>query len=252
MQSIEADNLHMVAELFGGHRRRRHLIDHAIENRIGSAVVDEVRAPHVAALRVGQVTLLGGDPSAGAAREIVKELSQTIATPETQSWNDLICEVHADKVKRRQRTEFTSAKLDTASLEVLANSSGDGVRIERLDVGLSERLAAEVGDGFFGKFRSIIHFTQIGFGHCAIVDDHIACGATAAVVCHRGIGVQIETHPEFRRMGLATSVGATLILECLDRSVDPHWSAATPISARLALKLGYTEDDVFDELIIST
>lgn len=50
----------------------------------------------------------------------------------------------------------------------------------------------------------------------------------------------IDTKPEYRRKGLATAVGAALILECLQAGLYPSWDAASRISVALAEKLGYT------------
>ena len=130
----------LVADLFSGHRRRRLFIHHAIENRAGSAIVDSEQRPTVAALKVGQVTLLGGDPTSGAVEQIVRALSHTITTPEDQRWHDLICGIHGDKINKRRRTEFTSEGLDSAQLERFAKSHTEGVLV-KLDAELSRRLA---------------------------------------------------------------------------------------------------------------
>jgi hypothetical protein len=45
---------------------------------------------------------------------------------------------------------------------------------------------------------------------------------------------------------LASATGAKLILECLEKGIDPNWDAATEISAGLAKKLGYVLRDEYD------
>ena len=78
----------------------------------------------------------------------------------------------------------------------------------------------------------------------------VVSGATSAVTCRRGISIQVNTHPDYLRRGYATAVGATLILECLERGIEPSWNAANQISAHLAEKLGYVDPETYEELVV--
>ena len=183
MQTIGEERLDLVADLFSGHRRRRRLIDYALEYRAATAIVDNETDPQVAALRVGRVTLLAGDVSNLHARELAACLSETIVTPEHQGWYDLIWAVHTGRATSYERIEFSSGMLDPHRLKAMAVGDNGNSRVDRLDQRLCERLARDVGTGFFGKFRSIDHFLEIGFGFCVIVDDRVVSGASTAVVC---------------------------------------------------------------------
>lgn len=49
-------------------------------------------------------------------------------------------------------------------------------------------------------------------------------------------------------MGLATAVGATLIVHCLEHGISPHWDTSNPVSENLAKKLGYIPDTNYEWL----
>ena len=64
-------------------------------------------------------------------------------------------------------------------------------------------------------------------------------GASSYVVYDKGIEIEIDTKREYRGKGLATVVGAKLILECLANNITPSWDAHDLRSVHLAEKLGY-------------
>lgn len=70
----------------------------------------------------------------------------------------------------------------------------------------------------------------------------LVAGASAYVTYREGIEIEIDTKPEYRKMGLATVCGAKLILECLSRGLYPSWDAHDMRSLALAEKLGYHLD----------
>ena len=59
-------------------------------------------------------------------------------------------------------------------------------------------------------------------------------GAAAAAVGGGKIEIEIQTHPQFRRRGLARTVAAALILYCLEHGIEACWDAANEPSAALA------------------
>lgn len=84
--------------------------------------------------------------------------------------------------------------------------------------------------------------------HLRVVIDAILqgyCGTDDA------IEIQINTNKAYRRMGLATAVGATLLVHCLEHGIDPHWDAGTPASERVAEKLGYLPDSTYEWLVLN-
>lgn len=90
-----------------------------------------------------------------------------------------------------------------------------------------------------GCCKSREEFCERSFGYKITKDGRIISFANAYAYYSKGIEVQIETLPDFRSMGLASAVGAALVLECSERGLTPHWDAANLHSARLAQRLGF-------------
>lgn len=80
--------------------------------------------------------------------------------------------------------------------------------------------------------------------------NRLAAGASSYTSYDDGIEIEIDTHPDFRRRGLATACGARLILYCLAGGLYPGWDAANPESVALATKLGYHFDHEYDAYFI--
>ena len=90
-------------------------------------------------------------------------------------------------------------------------------------------------------FSDMDDFNAHGAGILAVHDGHPVAGASAYAWDSRGIEVEIDTLPEYRRRGLATACGAALVLTCLEKDLRVHWDAANEISLRLARRLGFGE-----------
>lgn len=79
----------------------------------------------------------------------------------------------------------------------------------------------------------------------ALKDGVPVSGASSYSSFRGGIEIEIDTHPEHRRRGLAYACGAALILKCLERGWYPSWDAQNPWSLALAQKLGYHFDKAY-------
>ena len=73
-----------------------------------------------------------------------------------------------------------------------------------------------------------------GLGVAAIHEHGVAAAATTYALCSDKGEVAIATHPDHRGRGLATAVGAAMLLGCRRRGLTPHWNAFNPVSQRLA------------------
>lgn len=89
------------------------------------------------------------------------------------------------------------------------------------------------------RYETFDDFSRLALGFAAVSEGKILSGAACYCTYSKGIEIEIDTHPDHRRCGLALGCGAALILECLNRGLYPSWDAANPGSVALAEKLGY-------------
>jgi len=105
-----------------------------------------------------------------------------------------------------------------------------------------QTLLAEWSRDFCDCFLSAEDFLSRGVGVAALCNGVLVAGASSYVVYDGGFEIEIDTHPDYRRRGLATACGARLILEALERNLYPSWDAFDLRSVALAEKLGYHLD----------
>lgn len=112
-------------------------------------------------------------------------------------------------------------------------------------------MASDLGNEFFFEsFESIEDFLVRGVGFCLVHGERVVSAATSVAACRDAIDIEIETAPDYRMKGLATTVGARLVLYCVARGIDPKWLAANAPSEGLALKLGYEKGTSYETLEI--
>ncbi|MEE4194378.1 MAG: GNAT family N-acetyltransferase [Anaerolineae bacterium] len=231
---------------------QNYLADAIIEGTFGEICTDDDANPHVAVLNAlnGKLHIFGGDAAHPAAREYVSKLSWfTMLLVGADGWKELFYEVLAGKVLTFPRHAFSSKSLDPVHLKSLRERLSSEFTIEKLTLERMQMLAANKEkwreDQFFG-FTDAEDFLTRGIGYCALHGDQVVCLATSGAACSRGIEVQVDTHPNYYRRGLATAACAALLSDCLAQGIDPNWDAANPDSAGLACKLGYTQLDDYD------
>lgn len=101
------------------------------------------------------------------------------------------------------------------------------------------------------QFPSWPVFQDLGLGFVVLKDGQLVSGASSYSRYREGIEIEIDTHPAFRRQGLALACGARLILECLNRGLYPSWDAHTSASLSLAEQLGYSFSHSYRAFLVS-
>lgn len=149
----DQNRLKVIANLFKGHRRRRSVIDHILEKDKGITEADDEFQPEVNRLRVANPALFGENPHLPTSRNLVEFLQSTIAIPETYACQDLIYQTNSHRqIKKWNRTEFDSGKLDPHRLRQLKQHREDGFRIKPINLDLAGRIG-QVFETTFGRFH---------------------------------------------------------------------------------------------------
>ncbi len=160
--------------------------------------------------------------------------------PSSEAWAKLIeeCQPDADRVTRYAIQK--NAKFDRANLEKLVAALPAGYEIRRIDGELYDR-CLDIDDFKDGvcHFGSKEQYLTMGRGFVALKDGEPVSMASSYTVYREGVEIEVDTLEGERRKGLASAVGAALILSCLDDGLYPSWDAANMNSVHLAEKLGY-------------
>lgn len=109
------------------------------------------------------------------------------------------------------------------------------LRNEKIDKDIAKSSSFHaLSEDFTSQFDSIDDFIDRGVGYAILNKGQVVSAATSFSIFDDGIEIEIASHPEHRRKGLAMIVASALILDCLDRGKYPSWDGANSESVELA------------------
>jgi len=187
---------------------------------------------------------LGGDAKLKVVEEYLKDLPffATLMFG-SEGWPPILKSVHPKKWLAMPRFAFRSDHLEVKHLQELIDRLSDEYRIEKINLAMAKQIMSEknklTAEQLFG-FADAEDFLERGIGYCVFAGEEMVSISAAGAACKNGIEIQVNTLSEREGQGLGTAVSAALIIDCLERGIDPNWDAATKISAGLAKKLGYS------------
>ncbi|MFH5778979.1 GNAT family N-acetyltransferase [Heyndrickxia sp. FSL K6-6286] len=226
----------------------------ALQGHMGTVWVDDLENPTAAQVTVGIFVFYAGNPSSKGAEELLYNLPDfTLAIVETDEWKSLIEEVHNGRFEKFQRYQFIKnlEHLDIRYIEELSNAVPKGYELVKIDATIAKYSSLhKLSEDFISQFDSLADFIDRGIGFAVLKNGKVVCGATSFSIYDEGIEIEIATHPEYRRKGLATITAAALIKECLERGLYPSWDGANIESVKLAQKLGYRLKGSYDTYFI--
>lgn len=89
------------------------------------------------------------------------------------------------------------------------------------------------------NYDDFAHYQKAGLGFAILEGEKLVAGASSFASSSTAIEIEIDTHPAYRRRGLARVASAQLLLTCLKLGMDPSWDAHNLASFHLAQQLGY-------------
>ncbi len=225
--------------LFARYTCLRGCIAAVIEGGMGRAFVDAAAAPG-AALLVLDFSILGGDAAAPGAAELVRllEPGSGSAIVPAEAWRRILQENYPGELRDDPREAFTAGRFDREHLDRLSASLPDGfalVQVRPDQVAAFAELEADLVRNF-GSYEA---FAERGVGFGVLGDGRFVAGCSSFAIGGGRLEIEIDTHPDFRRRGLARVVGAAMVRWCLDHGLEPCWDAANPMSSALARQLGF-------------
>lgn len=111
-----------------------------------------------------------------------------------------------------------------------------GYRLQPLDASLAEKC------GVLASWSTINDFLAHGIGFALLSGDEVASVCWSVFASRQLVEIDVLTHPDHRRRGLARLTASALIETCLRQGRTPNWECFwdNKPSNSLADKLGYT------------
>ncbi len=226
----------------------------ALQGHMGEVWVDNVENPTVAQAIVGIFVFYAGDSKAKAVDELLVNLPDyTLVIVNNDEWKKRIETFYSCEVVKFQRYSFEKdAKyLDVNKIKSFLSKLPKGYELRKIDREIANHPSFQLfSEDFIPQYGSVDDYINKSVGYCIVHEGEAVCGASSYSVYDEGIEIEIDTHPEHRRKGLATVAASALILDCLERGKYPSWDAANLESVDLAKKLGYVFNEAYDTYYI--
>lgn len=225
-----------------------------LQGVMGAVYGDDPTAPRSAAAVLGDFCFLAGAPRTELAESALQGRSSCILIPRHEGWNPSIIQQFGDRAVpiTRYATRKDPAAFDRPHLQKLSSGLGNPYTIRIINKDLYTLCKKEAWSrDLVSQFPDWQAFRDLGLGFVILKDGRPVSGASSYSRCREGIEIEIDTHPDHRRRGLALACGARLILECLDRGLYPSWDAHTTASLALAERLGYTLSRPYPAFLVS-
>ena len=188
---------------------------------------------------IGDFCFLVGDP----VPELVERADAPILVPGSEDWSRLIIEKLGGGAVPFTRYAVRCAPeyFDRGRLISFTSTLPKGFSIHPIGrESYFTLMGQEWSRDLCGNFKDADDFLIRGVGFVIIQGGNLpVAGAASYAACRGAIEIEIDTRPDFRRLGLAKACGARLILECLERGLYPGWDAHDGRSLALAEQLGY-------------
>lgn len=217
----------------------------AIKAGMGRVFVNSLEKPCVA-LAVIDFQFLAGDPF----HESVALLFELLHTKEwliapTPEWRQVVSTTYPGKLEVYQREAFLADSFDVDGLRrfIAALPARFELRRVRLE---DVTQFIELSPSLVVSYPSPEEFINHGVGLGIFHEGRFVSGASSSPLAGGKLEFEIQTHPQFRRRGLARAVAAALILHCLEHGLEPCWDAANESSSALARQLGFRSTGKYD------
>ena len=231
------------------------IVQSCIEGAQGRVLIDREPDPRTAAAVLGDFAYLAGARSAAFLEGLMAAgpfpVSPQILIPCNPGWTRLLEEQAGHGLVRHTRyATMAPAAFDCDRLRWLANPP-EGTVLQPLDASTYALCRTETWScDLVSQFPSAERFDTSALGVVALASGRVVSGASTYARSRSAIEIEVDTHPAWRRRGLARACSAALILSCAARGIRASWDAHTEASLTLARQLGYALDHAYTAYLI--
>ena len=255
MYQLKAGEMPKIAPLF--QNAAHTLIWSCLQGYMGRAWTDDIGNPVSACIITGDFCFLSGVPDPALVQNIraFSPSGSLLVIPGQEAWEKLIESVWIGRFERFHRYAIKKEP-DIFNRELLSaniNRLPEKYTMRRIGPELYRKLLqTEQLKDLCSVFDSSDAWQKYGLGFVIQDGVRIISGASSYTVYDRGIEIEADTLPEYRRQGLALACASRLIIECQDRKLYPSWDAMNQESLALAGKLGYHFDREYVTYFVKT
>ena len=164
----------------------------------------------------------------------------------TPAWQRLVAATYPNALTVYRREAFQAEQFDVDKLRGFSQTLPGGFELRQVRLEEVAQFATDLERALTYNFRTHQEFITRGVGMGILHQGRFVSGVSSAVVGGGKFEIEIQTHPQFRRRGLARAVAAALILYCLEHGIEACWDAANEPSAALARQLGFHSTGKYD------
>lgn len=202
-----------------------------------------------AALKLGDFFLIEGELTGGEGyMEMLQPHYEVISS--NVRWYEFINLNWGDSIKNK-RTILNYNDLDKENINKILKNIPEGCYLQRINVNMAKKLLKEKWSrDLVSNFDSPEAFEENGIGFVLLSGLKVVAGASSFSLLKDGIEVEVDVNPFYRKNGYGTIVSAALVDYCIKMNLIPHWDAMNMPSVKIAKKLGYVEDSIYETLIL--
>jgi GNAT superfamily N-acetyltransferase len=220
---LNSDNRASVRRLFDRYPCLHGSVAAVIEGGMGR-VFAPAREETCVALAVLDFHFLAGDPLHANAPLLFKLLQPgDVVIAPTPAWQHLIAAIYPSAFDVYRREAFQAEQFDIDKLRRFCQALPSGFELRQVRLGEVTQFAADLNRALIYNFRSQEEFMTRGIGMGILRQGRFVSGASSAAVGGGKCEIEIQTHRQFRRRGLARAVASALILYCLERGIEACW-----------------------------
>src|SRR6516225_9812390 len=200
---LDSDNRASLPELFDRYPCLHGVVAAVIEGGMGRVFADARGEPRVA-LAILDFHLLAGDPLHANAPLLFKQLQpgNTVIAP-TPAWQQLVAATYPDAVTVYRREAFHTEQFDIDQLRRFSQALPVGFELRQVRLEEVAQFATDLDRALIYNFRSHEEFITRAVGMGILHQGRFVSGACSAAVGGGKIEIEIQTHRQIRRRGLA-------------------------------------------------
>lgn len=244
---------HKIIQVFESFDKARAIIVPSIIQGRCTLWVDSLDSPAAVLWQMGTLYAIVGDYGCPEAEALIEKIEpwHVLIAP-SEKWRAIVENAWRGRLVVLKRTKLSSQSLTVNHLLEIRNSVPPEHIIQRMDLTTVKSLDKRVHSYIPIFFGGSGEFYKRGIGFCIKDKEKVVSSATTFAPFINEFEMEVNTvnDSKYRRRGLATAVSAALILHALENNLTPHWDAENDISVKLALRLGYSNPETYESLLL--